>query len=87
MSISNMNSLGQALPAAGGGAGSPSRRAFNVGNSRPRSLQLDPIYPSTWSESGPATASLEKALSLDIPSELDQLSLKMDWIGQVPTAN
>lgn len=83
MSISNMNSLGQALPAAGGRAGSPSRRSFNVGSNRPRSLQLAPIFPLNWSDTGPATASLEKDLSLDIPSEIEQLALKMDWIGQV----
>ena len=83
MSISNMNSLGQALPVAGARAGSPSRRSFNVGNmNRPRSLQLAPIFPN-WSDSGHTAGNFERDLSLDIPSGIEQLALKMDWIGQV----
>ena len=81
MSISNMNSLGQALPAAGGRAGSPSRRTFNVGSmNRPRSLQLAPIYPPN---TGPSASNFERDLSLDIPAEIEQFALRMDWIGQV----
>ena len=76
-----MNSLGQALPAAGGRAGSPSRRSFNVGNlNRPRSLQLAPIYPPN---TGPSASNFERDLSLDIPAEIEQFALRMDWIGQV----
>jgi len=67
-----MNALGQALPRPG----SPGRRAANM---RPRSLQLASVYPFSKPDS-PVT--LERDLSLDIPAEVDQLSLKMDWIGQ-----
>ncbi len=85
MSISNMNSLGQALPAAGGRAGSPSRRSFNVGSlNRPRSLQLAPIYPPN---TGPSASNFERDLSLDIPAEIEQFALRMDWIGQVKSGN